>query len=105
MTRTTLPGASLLRAPLGISIASTSRFRAMFSFAAINSKQNSALLGRDRLFFVRQCGLQRVPRQSRALHAHRIFTDSTKHGQLTEIALRSIALRFSGDQLVKLLEQ
>ena len=68
----------------------------------MRSVVGSLLSGDDLVFCLQHGGLQRVPRQARALDAHRVFRHAAEDRQLAE-RLRIVAL--AGDQTVERSEQ
>ena len=97
MTRTTVPAGSLLLMPLGISTTSVSRLSVMgwlvtgISITYLDSFSLRfdalCLFGRDRVLLAFERGLQRVPGERGALHAHRKFRDAGENGELAEFGL------------------
>src|SRR5687768_2388200 len=66
-----------------------------------------ALLRLDRLLVAAERGLQRVPRERRALHARGELAHAREHGQLAELRRRVLlaAVRRRGHERVEALEQ
>ena len=87
------------RMPLGISIASHSRFRSINSYIVL-----SRLLGGNRFLLAFQSSLQRVPGQSGALHPRRELGNSRENCQLAKFRLVAVAWGLAGYHLVKTLE-
>src|SRR5262249_16598943 len=95
-----MPASSLTLSPAGITTASQSRESVTCSFWEWYMPES---LRRDGLVVAaRDRGLERVPREARALHPRRVFAHTRERGELVEVRGGLAGAR---EQTVNLLEQ